>query len=76
MKFGAPPYYVKLELKFPQNSGGTTTFATENVVVVELAPIELMPYSVLMFLTQVSLELWDGCRYDTLLTVMALATAS
>lgn len=32
-------------------------------ILIEMAPIELVPYTVLFFLTQVSSEAWDGCSF-------------
>lgn len=56
LKFGPPPYYVELEMEVDSESvkGGKVT--------IEMAPIDLMPYSVYFFLTQVSAGVWNQCR--------------
>lgn len=56
MKYGPSPYYVEMSLTFPEvmlDSGPTA-----DVIVVEMAPIELVPYSVYFFLELVSQ--WKG----------------
>ena len=57
LKFGSPPYYVELELEVDSETvkGGKIT--------IEMAPTELMPYSVYFFMTQVTAGVWNSCRY-------------
>jgi len=59
-KFGLGPHRVKIELGFNPEEvpDGTATSFT-----IELAPIDLMPYTVNHFLQQVSLGLWNGCSF-------------
>jgi len=59
-KFGEGPYHVMIELELPPNyaQSGTT-----NQIVVEMAPLKLMPYTVHFFLEQVSQQLYDGTSF-------------
>lgn len=56
-KYGAGVQRVEIELEFPGNLSGPTTF------VIELAPVDLMPHSVFIFLEMVSEGLLDGCSF-------------
>lgn len=64
LKYGAGPYYVKMVLQFPDSmmqdatSGGlkgSNSLATlrEEEIIIELAPIDYVPYSVYMFLEKI-----------------------
>lgn len=59
-KFGSGPHRVKIEIDFNPEEipDGTATSFT-----IEMAPIDLMPYTVNHFLQQVSLGLWNGCSF-------------
>jgi hypothetical protein len=60
LKYGPPPYYVRLNVE-------VTDQDVKNVppgqLIFEMAPIEHVPYSVLYFLNQVSGHAWDGCSF-------------
>ena len=59
-KFGPGPHRVKFELDFHPDEipqGTATTF------IIEMAPLDLMPYTVNFFLSQVSLGLFNGCSF-------------
>lgn len=63
MKYGPGPYFVKMRLQFPSSmmdsshSGGlrqeVVTSNKEESIVIELAPIDYVPYSVYMFLENI-----------------------
>jgi cyclophilin family peptidyl-prolyl cis-trans isomerase len=57
LKYGSGPHRVEMELVFPDNEEGPTTF------VIELAPLDEMPHSVHTFLEMVSTGLLDGCSF-------------
>lgn len=59
-KFGPGPHKVKIELEFNPEE---VPDGTETSFTIELAPIDLMPYTVNHFLQQVSLGLWNGCSF-------------
>ena len=82
LKYGAGPYYVKMVLQFPNSMlheastgglKGSAAAATprEEEIIIELAPIDYVPYSVYMFLenmvtgyksgrsSQVKLSMWE-----------------
>lgn len=55
VKYGAPPYFVRLDLTFPSNQeGGFVLLEVDGAV---------MPYTSLYFLEQVSLGAWDTCQF-------------
>jgi cyclophilin family peptidyl-prolyl cis-trans isomerase len=56
-KYGAGVHRVQLELEFPDSAEGP------NIIVMELAPIEIMPHSVFTFMEMVSADLFDGCSF-------------
>lgn len=58
-KYGDGPYYVELELVFPETEGirGPTR------LLLQLASPELMPHSIHTFLEMVTNELLDGCSF-------------
>lgn len=56
-KYGAGPHRVEIELVFPGNLDGPSTF------VIEMAPVDVMPHSVHTFLEMVSYGLLDGCSF-------------
>ena len=56
-KFGNGPHFVNLHLQFPEPEGGS------GLLRLEMAPVEVMPTTVLYFLTQVSEGAWDGCSF-------------
>lgn len=54
-RFGEGPHRVKISLKLPGDEEGT-----EHYIVVEMAPLDLMPHAVHLFLEQVAHRLWDN----------------
>jgi hypothetical protein len=54
-KFGPGPHHVKLTLNLPDDAEGM-----EHYVVVEMAPLDLMPHAVHLFLEQAAHRLWDN----------------
>ena len=56
-KYGTGMKRVEIELIFPGDEEGPTTF------VIEMAPIDLMPHSVYTFLEMVSSGLLNGCSF-------------
>lgn len=60
-KFGKGPYLVMIELEFPPKYADP--LGAVNKLVVEMAPLELMPYTVNHFLEQVSQKLYDGSSF-------------
>jgi cyclophilin family peptidyl-prolyl cis-trans isomerase len=67
-KYGAGVHRVQLELEFPDSAEGP------NIIVMELAPLELMPHSVFTFMEMVSADLFDGCSF--ILNAMHVIKAS
>ena len=62
-RFGPGPYYVTFELKLPMGGGSNgdgSSRTTINKITVEMAPLNLMPYTVHIFLQQIHRKLWDG----------------
>lgn len=59
-RFGPGPHRVEIEIDFnPQEiPEGTASKFT-----IEMAPLDLMPYTVHFFLEQVSRGMWDGCSF-------------
>jgi len=57
LKFGSPPYFVEFELEVDSETvkGGKFT--------IEMAPIDIMPYSTYFFLTQVAAGVWNSCSF-------------
>jgi cyclophilin family peptidyl-prolyl cis-trans isomerase len=56
-KYGHDPIEVEMELLFPDGADGPTHF------IIELAPAELLPHTVLTFLDMVSSGLLNGCSF-------------
>lgn len=56
LKFGSPPYIVEMSIKIPSRVAIAS-------IQYEMAPLDLMPYSNLYFLTQISSGAWDGCSF-------------
>ena len=54
-KHGPGPHRVRIDLVFPDGTDGS--------FVVEMAPLDVMPHSVHVFLEMVSQGLWDGCSF-------------
>jgi len=61
-KYGTPPYFVKFSIHFPP----TEQYDFKEVkgsFIVEMAPFEIMPHSIDVFLESVKLMLYDGCAF-------------
>lgn len=61
-KFGPGPHRMEIELAYPPESNMHNDVGGETVLV-ELAPEEYMPHTVLTFLEQVDRKLWDGASF-------------
>lgn len=64
-RFGSGPHKVEIELEYPQvtdpNADPSTWKRIRNTLTIEMAPLDLMPHTVNLFLQQVHHQLWDGC---------------
>lgn len=61
--FGPGPHRVEMDLEYPivNNKDPPSTWPrTRNRIIIEMAPLDLMPHSVNLFLQQVHHGLWDG----------------
>lgn len=63
IRFGEGPYRVEIGLDFPPDSPMSELPSPPTKFVIELAPLDLMPHSVHLFLEMVSNKLWDGCSF-------------
>ena len=59
-KFGVGPHKVEITIEFPPEAPFSETTGT---FIIELAPLDLMPHAVYLFLQQVSHGLWDGLSF-------------
>lgn len=63
--FGPGPHRVEITLEYPKAIDPTTDPSTwprtRNKLLLEMAPIDLLPHAVNLFLQQVHHQLWDGC---------------
>lgn len=59
LRFGPEPYTVELQLQLPAEAGVQET----GTVTLEMAPAELMPVAVLLFLDHVDRGAWNGCSF-------------
>lgn len=68
-KFGPAPYYVEINIMTSKEDvgGGKLLF--------EMAPVDLMPYSLYYFLSQVSAGVWNSCRLTPRLTACLHSTS-
>ena len=55
--FGEGPHHIKISLKLPGDEEGA-----EHYIVIEMAPLDLMPHAVHLFLEQVAHHLWDNAK--------------
>jgi hypothetical protein len=53
MKYGPEPHTLELTLRFPASMPDYAERGSAGVVLLEMAPVALMPYSVLTFLDMV-----------------------
>lgn len=61
-KFGPGPHRMEIELAYPPESNMHNDVGGETILI-ELAPEEYMPHTVLTFLEQVDRKLWDGASF-------------
>ena len=61
-KYGAGKIRVELELEFPGNSHSNLKEGP-NTIIMEMAPLDMMPHSVYVFLEMVDAQLFDGCSF-------------
>lgn len=57
-KYGPGPYLIEMKLKFPGTMEDYQTEGPNGVIVIQLAPIDLLPYNVYYFLDMI--EHWKG----------------
>lgn len=62
-KFGSGVIRVGIELEFPDTEKSKLGIGAPNTMVFEMAPLDLMPHSVYMFLEMVDAGLFDGCSF-------------
>lgn len=66
-RFGQGPHYVEMEIEYPEYQ--STILESKHwprargIVRYEMAPLDLMPVAVNLFLQQVHHGLWDGCSF-------------
>lgn len=59
-KYGEGPYRIEMQLDFPHE---TQEELERNIIVIELAPLDLMPTAIYHFLEMIRWKLWDGCAF-------------
>lgn len=59
-KYGSGKIRVEIELEFP---GSHNLKEGPNTIIMEMAPLDMMPHSVYMFLEMVDSKLFDGCSF-------------
>jgi hypothetical protein len=75
LQYGPEPYLLRMALRFPPSMPDFEDFGPDGSVTLELAPLALMPYSVLTFLDMVTLRLWHTSSWDRSLVQQPLALA-
>lgn len=64
--FGQGPHFVEIEVEYPnvdQNHNPEDWPRVRGVLLIELAPLDLMPVAINLFLQQVHHKLWNGCAF-------------
>mmetsp|Transcript_21224 Transcript_21224/g.27108 ORF Transcript_21224/g.27108 Transcript_21224/m.27108 type:complete len:308 (+) Transcript_21224:13-936(+) len=59
IKYGKDPIRAQVTIQFPESMGAPSLSS----FTLQLAPPDVMPYSVYYWLTQVDNKLWDGCAF-------------
>lgn len=63
--FGPGPHRVELDLEYPEvqrtNPDATTWPRSRGTITLEMAPLDVMPHAVNLFLQQVHHRLWNSC---------------
>jgi len=62
-KYGTPPYFVKFSVHFPPTEQYDFN-EVKGAFIVEMAPFEIMPHSIDVFLESVKLMSYDGCAFS------------
>lgn len=62
-RFGPGPHHVEINLRFDPDFPKVDTDGETGRILIEMAPVEDMPYSVYWFLEQVNRTLYDGCSF-------------
>ncbi|KAG7370125.1 cyclophilin type peptidyl-prolyl cis-trans isomerase [Nitzschia inconspicua] len=62
-KYGSGVIRVGIELEFQDLGKSKSSIGAPNTLVFEMAPLDLMPHSVYMFLEMVDAGLFDGCSF-------------
>ena len=65
-RFGPGPHKVELEIEFPQYTQDVEPGQwprVRGVFTIEMAPLDLMPIAVNLFMQQVHHKLWNGCSF-------------
>jgi len=64
-KYGQGPHHVELQVQLPSSQvvGGSSTPIIETIKI-ELAPLDMMPHSIHVFLEQISSGMWDDGAFD------------
>lgn len=66
-RFGKGPHKVEFEIEYPQYTQDiddpTQWPRVRGILLIELAPLNLMPVALNMFLQQVHHKLWNGCAF-------------
>lgn len=65
--FGSGPHKVELTIEYPKapsadNTDASTWPMTQAKLIIDLAPLDMMPHTVNLFLQQVHHGLWEGCH--------------
>ena len=63
LKYGPEPHMLELKLHFPESMPDYAEKGASGTVLVEMAPVDLMPYSVLTFLDMVSVVSVGQCSF-------------
>jgi hypothetical protein len=66
-KYGGGPHHVELQVQLPasqQGDGRSTNAPVVETIKIELAPLDMMPHSVRVFLEQISSGMWDDGAFD------------
>jgi hypothetical protein len=64
-KYGKGPHHVELQVQLPPSQGeGGSSIPTVETIKIELAPLDMMPHSIRVFLEQISSGMWDDSAFD------------
>jgi len=75
--YGKGPYKVEMTLEFPSPSNDSTSSSTlTEEIVIEMAPLDMMPYAVSFFLNQIYDGFYNGHAFDINAGHVMIATPS